>query len=123
MKTENLKELRELRTQEKVTKARIAIVKPEAVAEAKLIKPDGGKFTVEGVGEFVLDKDPILDIETSHAKEAVEYRRLAREQQKLKALSAQLTKKMKGFYDAFKKKNAAKATDFEWTIKCQGIDA
>ena len=123
MANENLTELRALRAQEKATKARIIIVKPLAIEEAKILKPDGGKFTVNGVGDFVLDKDPILDIETSHAKEAVEYRRLGREQQKLKAQSAQLTKQMKGFYDAFKEKNAAKAKDFNWNLKCQGIDA
>ena len=119
METKNLKELR---TQEKAIKARITIVKPLAIEEAKNINPDGGKFTVEGVGEFVLDKDPILDIKTSRAKEAVAYRRLERKQLKLKAQSAQLTKQMKGFYDAFKEKNAAKAKDFNWNVKCQGID-
>lgn len=123
MQNVNLTELRALRAQEKATKARIIIVKPLAIEEAKILKPNGGKFTVEGVGDFILDKDPILDIETSRAHEAVQYRRLERKQLKLKAQSAQLTKQMKGFYEAFKKKNAAKAKDFNWNIKCQGIDA
>ena len=123
MENVNLTELRALRAQEKATKARIIIVKPLAINEAKILKPDGGKFTVKGVGDFVLDKDPILDIDTSRAKEAVAYRRLERKQLKLKAQSAQLTRQMKGFYDAFKEKYAAKAKDFNWNIKCQGIDA
>ena len=123
MENVNLTELRALRAQEKATKARITIVKPLAINEAKILKPDGGKFTVKGVGDFVLDKDPILDIDTSRAKEAVAYRRLERKQLKLKAQSAQLTRQMKGFYDAFKEKYAAKAKDFNWNIKCQGIDA
>ena len=123
MENVNLTELRALRAQEKATKARITIVKPLAINEAKILKPDGGKFTVKGVGDFVLDKDPILDIDTSRAKEAVAYRRLERKQLQLKAQSAQLTRQMKGFYDAFKEKYAAKAKDFNWNIKCQGIDA
>ena len=85
METKNLKELR---AQEKATKARIIIVKPFAIEEAKILKPNGGKFTVEGVGDFILDKDPILDIETSRAHEAVQYRRLERKQLKLKDHSA-----------------------------------
>ena len=58
MQTENLKELRELRAQEKAIKASIETVKPLAIEEAKALAPAGGKFPVEGVGEFVLDINP-----------------------------------------------------------------
>ena len=58
-KTENIELLRSLRIQEKAIKADIARVKPLAEDEAKLIQPDGGKFTIDGIGDFVLDKDPI----------------------------------------------------------------
>ena len=51
MNTENLKLLRELRTQEKAIKAQIDIVKPLAIEEAKNLAPeDGGKFSIDGVG-------------------------------------------------------------------------
>ena len=122
MQTLNLKELRALRSQEKSTKARLAIIKPLAEEEAKIIQPNGGKFTVEGVGDFVLDKDPVLSIETSTSKIAVKYRKLAKEQQALKSRSAELTQQMRGLYDAFKKKYGPQATTFTWTLKCIGID-
>ena len=122
MQTENLKLLRDLRIQEKAIKARIESVKPLAIEEAKALQPDGGKFTIDGIGDFVLDKDPVLNIEKSTSEEAIEYRKLGREQKIYKGKSAELTRKMKGFYDAFKKKFARKATDFIYTLKCVGLD-
>ena len=122
MQTENLKSLRELRAQEKAIKASIETVKPLAIEEAKALAPEGGKFSLEGIGEFVLDKDPVLNISTSTSEEAVEYRKLANEQKKLKEKVSGLTKKMRGFYDAFKAKFAHKATKFTYTLKCVGLD-
>lgn len=130
MNTENLKLLRELRMQEKALKAQIDIVKPLAIEEAKKLAPeDGGKFTVDGVGEFVLDVNPILekdpenpndtapDIFTSRDENAIAYRKNLKEQNGFKAQAAALTKTIKGFYDAFKTKFAHRATRFDYTVK------
>ena len=135
MNTENLKLLRELRMQEKALKAQIDIVKPLAIEEAKKLAPeDGGKFTVDGVGEFVLDVNPILekdpenpndtapDIFTSRDENAIAYRKNLKEQNGFKAQAAALTKTIKGFYDAFKTKFAHRATRFDYTLKCIGIE-
>ena len=133
-KTENIELLRSLRIQEKAIKADIARVKPLAEDEAKLIQPDGGKFTLKGIGNFVLDKDPILekdpenpndtapDIRTSRDVNAVNYRKHLKEQKGYKAQAASLTKTIKGFYDAFKAKFGHRATRFNYTLKCLGLD-
>lgn len=130
MNTENLKQLRELRIQEKTLKADIARVKPLAIEEAKRIQPDGGKFTIDSVGDFILDKDPILekdpenpsdtapDITTSRDETAVNYRKYLREQNGYSAKAKALTRTIKGFYDAFKRKFAHRATRFDYTLKC-----
>ena len=134
METENLKSLRELRTQEKAIKAQIDTIMPDAVKEAKDNQPQGGKFTVEGVGEFVLDVNPVLvkdpdnendtapDIFTSRDKNAIEYRKNLKEQAGYKAQAAALTKTIKGFYDAFRTKFAHRATRFDYTLKCLNLD-
>ncbi len=134
MKTENLKLLRELRTIEKATKARINDIMADAKTEAIDLCPNGGKFTVEGIGDFILDINPVLekdpedtsytgpDILTSTAPEAVSYRRFSKEQAAYKSKAGALTKTIKGFYDAFKAKFAHKATKFTYTVKCVGLD-
>ena len=134
MQTENLKSLRELRAQEKAIKARIETVKPLAIEEAKALAPEGGKFPVEGIGEFVLDINPVLekdpkdenytgpDILTSTAPEAVDYRKSLKEKKSFQAKASALTSTVKGFYDAFRKKFAHKATKFTYTLKCVGLD-
>ena len=134
IKTDNLKALRELRAQEKAIKAQLDIVKPLAEDEAKRLAPDGGKFTVEGVGEFVLDVNPILekdpdnendtapDIFTSRDESAVNYRKKLKEQNGYKAQASALTKTIKGFYDAFKTKFGHRATRHTYTLKCVGLD-
>ena len=128
--TQNLAALYDLRTQEKAIKAQIERVKPLAIEEAKLIQPDGGKFSVDGAGVFVLDKDPILekdpenpsdtapDITTSRDEDAVNYRKRLREQSGYSAQAKALTKTIKGFYDAFKTKFAKRFTRFDYTLKC-----
>ena len=134
-KTENLAALRELRIQEKAIKAQLDIVKPLAEDEAKIITANqGGKFTVEGVGDFVLDVNPILekdpenpndtapDIFTSRDENAIAYRKNLKEQNGFKAQAAALTKTIKGFYDAFRTKFAHRATRFDYTLKCINLD-
>ncbi len=130
LSTQNLAALYELRTQEKAIKAQIERVKPLAIEEAKLIQPDGGKFALDRVGVFILDKDPILekdpenpsdtapDITTSRDEDAVNYRKRLREQSGYSAQAKALTKTIKGFYDAFKTKFARRFTRFDYTLKC-----
>ena len=122
MQTENLKLLRELRTQEKAIKAEITRVKPLAEEEAKIIQPDGGKFTIDGIGDFVLDKDPVLNIEKSTSEEAIEYRKKEKERDGYRRLASDLTTKMSGLLKAFKRKYAKKAKDFTYNLKCVGLD-
>lgn len=132
--TTNLQSLRELRNQEKAIKASIESVKPLAIEEAKALQPEGGKFSVEGVGEFILDVNPILekdpenendtapDINTSRDENAVAYRKNLKEQKGYKTKAGALTKTIKGFYDAFKAKFGHRATRFTYTLKCVGLD-
>ena len=128
--TTNLCLLRKLRQEEKSIKSQITAILPLAREEAKLIQPEGGKFSVIGVGEFVLDVNPILeknpdnpndtapDITTSRDTSAANYRKYLREQNGYKAQASALTKTIKGFYDAFKKKFARRFTRFDYTLKC-----
>ncbi len=135
LSTTNLAALRELRMQEKAIKAAIDKVLPLAKNEAIIITANqGGKFSVEGVGEFTLDVIPILekdpenkndtapDIFTSRDENAVAYRKNLKEQNGFKAQAAALTKTIKGFYDAFKTKFAHRATRFDYTLKCINLD-
>ena len=134
MKTTNLASLHDLRAQEKAIKAQIDIVKPLAIEEAKLLAPEGGKFAVEGVGDFILDVNPILekdpnnendtapDIFTSRDENAVNYRKNLKQQNGYKAQAAALTKTIKGFYDAFRTKFGHRATRHNYTLKCVGLD-
>ena len=138
METTNLQQLRELRAQEKAIKARIDEISTAATNEAVAILAaqglEKGKFTLEGIGDFVLDKDPILekdpenpndsapDIRTSRDENAVNYRKHLKEQKGYKAQAASLTKTIKGFYDAFKAKFAHRATRFDYTLKCINQD-
>ena len=138
METTNLKQLRELRAQEKAIKARIDEISTAATNEAVAFLAEQGlekgKFTLEGIGDFVLDKDPILekdpenpndtapDIHTSRDENAVNYRKHLKEQKGYKTQAASLTKTIKGFYDAFKAKFGHRATRFNYTLKCLGLD-
>ena len=137
MQTSNLKSLRELRAQEKAVKASIESIKPLAIEEAKALCPDGGKFEVDGVGEFILDINPVLEkdpkdkdfdqytgpnILTSRDEDALAYRQNLRQQKVYKSQVAACTKILKGFYDAFRAKFAGKATSHNYTIKCVGLE-
>ena len=65
MQTTNLKELRELRTQEKAIKARIDEISTEATNEAVAILAakglEKGEFEIEGVGTFQLQRTEVFD--------------------------------------------------------------
>ena len=118
---QNLKELRELRTQEKSIKSRIETTLPQAIEEAKPLCPDGGKFSVDGVGDFVLDKDPVTNILTGRSPEAVAYRQLYKQRAKLRKEASKLTMRMKGIYDTYKT-NEKNIRSYTYTLKCLGLE-
>ena len=70
MKTDNLKELRELRNQEKAIKARIDEISTEATNEAVAILAEKGlekgEFEVEGIGKFQLQRTEVFDFADYH---------------------------------------------------------
>ena len=70
MKADNLKELRELRNQEKAIKARIDEISTEATNEAVAILAEKGlekgEFEVEGVGRFQLQRTESFDFSDYH---------------------------------------------------------
>ena len=126
----NLKELHALRREEKAVKARITNIMPDAKSEAMILCPEGGKFTIEGVGDFVLDINPVMekdpedkeytgpDILTSTSPEAVAYRKLSKEKKGYLAKASALTSTIKSYYDAFRENNKHRATRFTYTVKC-----
>ena len=128
MKTENLKLLRELRTQEKAIKAQIDIVKPLAIEEAKNLAPkDGGKFSIDGVGEFVLDVVPVYDLADYRRykeEEAKEWRCNRREQRAARTMASSYTASMRTQMNNFiKRYRATKEPDsIDYSIKCVGLE-
>ena len=94
MNTENLKLLRDLRTQEKAIKARIDSITDAAADEAVAILAekgqDRGEFEVEGVGSFQLQRTDVFnlaDYNKYKGEEAVNWRLEAKK--KIKAQNAQ----------------------------------
>ena len=86
MNTTNLKELRELRNQEKAIKARIDEISTEATNEAVAILAENGlekgEFEVEGIGKFQLQRTEIFDFADYHKyqqEQAVKWRENAKE--------------------------------------------
>ena len=127
MQTENLKALRELRMQEKAIKAQIDIVKPLAIEEAKLIAPEGGKFPIEGVGDFVLDVVPIYDLSDYRRykeDEAKEWRSDKREQRIARTMASSYTASMRTQMDRFIRLYGDTKTpdSIDLTLKCLGLD-
>lgn len=127
MKTENLKLLRELRAQEKAIKAQIDIVKPLAIEEAKELASDGGKFEVEGVGDFVLDIVPVYDLADYRRykeDEAKEWRSDRREQRAARTMASSYTASMRTLMSNFiKRYRATKEPDsIDYTLKCVGLE-
>ena len=126
-KTENIELLRSLRIQEKAIKAQIDIVKPLAIEEAKLIAPEGGKFPIEGVGDFVLDVVPIYDLADYRRykeEEAKEWRSNKREQRSARTMASSFTASMRTLMNNFiKLYRATKEPDsIDYSLKCVGLD-
>ena len=128
MQTENLKALRELRTQEKAIKAQIDIVLPLAKEEAICITANqGGKFTVDGIGEFVLDVVPVYDLADYRRykeEEAKEWRCNRREQRAARTMASSFTASMRTLMNNFiKRYRATKEPDsIDYSLKCVGLD-
>lgn len=62
MNNENLIKLRSLRDEEKALKRVINDTKEEAIVEAFSHVPNGGTFTIEGVGKYTLKLNPTIDL-------------------------------------------------------------
>lgn len=70
MSNENLIKLRELRDEEKELKKVINPIKDAAIEEALAIEPNGGTFTIEGVGKYTLKLNPTIDLSEETGKYA-----------------------------------------------------
>ena len=128
MQTENIELLRSLRIQEKALKAQIDIVKTLAVEEAKNLAPeDGGKFTIDGVGDFILDVVPVYDLADYRRykeEEAKEWRCNRREQRAARTMASSFTASMRTLMNNFiKRYRATKEPDsIDYNLKCVGLD-
>ena len=108
MNTENLKELRELRIQEKAIKARIDEISGDAAQEAVDILAaegrDNGEFEIEGVGKFQLQQTKVFNF-TDYNKykqpEAVKWRENAKEKTREQNLVKASTAVMNGYMKMF----------------------
>ena len=108
MQTENLKLLRELRTQEKALKARIESISDAATTEAVAILAaegkDRGEFTIPGVGTFQLQRTDVFDFADYNKykqEQAVKWRENAREKVKEQNLVKARTALMNGYVKTF----------------------
>jgi hypothetical protein len=125
MQTENLKLLRELRTQEKAIKARIDEISTKAINEAVAILAekgqDRGEFEVEGVGRFQLQRTDIFDFADYNKykqEQAVKWRENAREKLKEQNLVKARTAIMNGYVKTFVELNPDKEPDeIKLTVK------
>ena len=107
-KTENLKLLRSLRTQEKAIKARIDEISPLAADEAVAILAeqglDRGEFDVDGVGTFQLQRTDVFnlaDYNKYKQEQAVKWRENAKEKVKEQNLVKARTAIMNGYVKTF----------------------
>ena len=124
-KTENLKLLRSLRTQEKALKARIDEISPLAADEAVAILAeqglDRGEFEVEGVGTFQLQRTDVFnlaDYNKYKGEEAVNWRKEAKKKCKNQGLVKASTAAMAGFLKTFVELNPDKQPDeIKLTVK------
>lgn len=64
----NLIRLRELRDEEKALKRVINDTKDAAILEAFEHVPNGGSFTIEGVGKYTLKLNPTIDLKDEKGK-------------------------------------------------------
>ncbi len=108
MKTTNLKELRELRIQEKAIKARIDEISTEATNEAvAILAAQGeikGEFEVEGIGKFQLQRTESFDFADYRRypqEQAVKWRENAKEKTKEQNLVKARTAVMNGYVKTF----------------------
>ena len=107
MKANNLKELRELRTQEKAIKARIDEISTEAEKEAvAILAAQGlskGEFEVDGQ-KFQLQRTEVFDFADYHKyqqEQAVKWRENAKEKVKEQNLVKARTAVMAGYVKTF----------------------
>ena len=125
MNTENLKLLRELRTQEKAIKARIDSITDAAADEAVAILAekgqDRGEFEVEGVGSFQLQRTDVFnlaDYNKYKGEEAVNWRSKAKEKLRLQNAAKACTASMAGYVKTFVELNPDKEPDeIKLTVK------
>ena len=130
MQTTNLKELRELRTQEKAIKARIDEISTEATNEAVAILAakglEKGEFEIPGVGTFQLQRTDVfelLDSKKYKGEQAVGYRKEAKKKTKAQGLVKACTAAMSGFLKTYAELNPDKEPDeIKLTLKCLGLD-
>ena len=112
MKTDNLKELRKLRNQEKAIKARIDEISGKATEEAvTILAAKGmrkGEFEVEGVGKFQLQRTESFDFADYRRypqEQAVKWRENAKEKLKeqnlVKARTAVMAEYVKTFVELY----------------------
>lgn len=108
MDTNNLKELRELRIQEKAIKARIDEISDKATDEAvAILEAQGeikGEFEVEGVGKFQLQRTESFDFADYRRypqEQAVKWRENAKEKTKEQNLVKARTAVMAGYVKTF----------------------
>ena len=108
MQTENLKLLRELRTQEKAIKAQIDKISDAATSEAVAILAekglDRGEFTIPNVGTFQLQRTDIFDFADYNKykqEQAVKWRENAKEKVKEQNLVKARTALMAGYVKTF----------------------
>ena len=108
MTTNNLKELRELRNQEKAIKARIDEISGKATEEAVAILAEKGlekgEFEVEGIGKFQLQRTEVFDFADYNKykqEQAVKWRENAKEKTKEQNLVKARTAVMAGYVKTF----------------------
>ena len=108
MTTNNLKELRELRNQEKAIKARIDEISGKATEEAVAILAEKGlekgEFEVEGIGKFQLQRTEVFDFADYNKykqEQAVKWRENAKEKVKEQNLVKARTAVMAGYVKTF----------------------
>ena len=107
-KTDNLKELRELRNQEKAIKARIDEISSNATEEAVAILAakgqEKGEFEVECIGKFQLQRTESFDFSDYRRypqEQAVKWRENAKEKLKEQNLVKARTAVMAGYVKTF----------------------
>ena len=126
MKADNLKELRELRIQEKAIKARIDEISGKATEEAVAILAakglEKGEFEVEGVGRFQLQRTESFDFADYRRypqEQAVKWRKNAKEKTKEQDLVKARTAVMAGYVKTFVELYPDKEPDeIKLTVKC-----